>query len=72
MPPKDKNKPRIRFRTVIDVEGDNAVTIRDGLNAKMKKENRTTYNNTIETILLEHFKNQGDNLERSVATKSNR
>ncbi len=48
-----------RFSTKIDVVGDNATKIRTILELKMKKDNRRTYNNAMETIILEYGIEQG-------------
>lgn len=43
------------FSTRLEIRGDNATIIREGLERKMKLDNRRTYTNTIEAILLEYF-----------------
>lgn len=44
------------FSTRIEVRGENAKKIREGLDTKMQNECRKTYTSTIEAILIDYFK----------------
>lgn len=44
-----------RFSARLEVLGENANIIKKGLEEKMKKESRKTYNNAIEAALIEYF-----------------
>ena len=44
------------FKANLDIRGDNAKLVREGLDKKMAKESRKTYTNTIEAILVDYFK----------------
>ncbi len=43
------------FDSRVTIKGDKAKKLRELLEKKMKKENRSTYNNAIGDILLQHF-----------------
>lgn len=52
---KIKSEKKFRWSVQLNVSGDNAHLIKDGLDKKMKDDNRKTYNNTIEAALVEYF-----------------
>lgn len=43
------------FSTRLEIRGENAKLVREGLDAKNKKESRKSYTGTIEAILVDHF-----------------
>lgn len=56
---KEVKKEKIpNFSTRIEIRDESAKIIREGLDAKMKKERRKTYTATIEAILLDYFQPQ--------------
>lgn len=47
--------PIKNFSTRLEIRGENAKIVRDGLDAKNKAEKRKSYTGTIEMILVEYF-----------------